>query len=319
MTKGRVLRIGTRGSELALWQARWVQDRLEEQHPDIMTAIEILKTKGDKVLDSTLAGMGDKGFFTREIEHALLDQTVDLAVHSLKDLPTELPAGLAIGAVTERGDIRDVFIPNPRNPLRTLTGQPKGAVIATGSLRRRCQLLHLCPGITVADIRGNVSTRIKKLDESDWAGMILARAGVERLGWEDRIGETLSAERFLPAVGQGALAIEIRGDDEPVRSIVSTLRHLPTEYATTAERSLLHRLEGGCQVPIGTFGRVVENQVLRLDALVGSLDGRTIVRGLIHGEPSNARRLGEELAEQLLRAGADRILEAIRALRPLSP
>jgi hydroxymethylbilane synthase len=299
-----------------MWQARWVKERLNKKHLNLETNIEILKTKGDKVPDLPLAG--DKGFFTREIEHALLDRTIDLAVHSLKDLPTELPAGLTIGAVTERGDVRDVFIPHPHNPVRTLAGQPNGAVIATSSLRRRCQVLHLYPGVSVIDVRGNVNTRMKKLDESDWAGIILARAGVERLGWEDRIGETLSAETFLPAVGQGALAIEIREDDEAVRSIVLTLRHLPTEYSTTAERSLLHRLEGGCQVPIGTFGRVIENQVLKLDALVGSLDGQMVVRGSIHGEPSNARRLGEELAEQLLRAGADRILQAIRASRPLA-
>jgi hydroxymethylbilane synthase len=315
MSKASVVRIGTRGSELALWQARWIHRTLAAKRPDLQITIDIIKTKGDKILDAPLARIGDKGLFTREIEHALLDRSIDLAVHSLKDLPTELPPGLFLGAISEREDVRDVFIPHPRNPIRTLRDQQRGAVIATGSLRRRCQLLHLRPDMSVSDIRGNLNTRMKKLEASSWAGMILARAGVVRLGWEEVIGETIAAEAILPAVGQGALGVEIRENDDRIQSIVSVLNHRPTAQATATERALLRVLEGGCQVPIGTFGRIVEgvSPTLRLDAMVGSLDGRTIVRGAIHGDPENAVHLGEQLAEQLLRAGADKILDAIRS------
>jgi hydroxymethylbilane synthase len=213
--------IGSRGSELALWQAGWVQKALERRFSHLDVPIQIIKTKGDKVLDSPLSKIGDKGLFTREIELALLSGDIDIAVHSLKDLPTELPRGLTIGATCEREDVRDVFIPHPKNPIRTLLDQPKGARIATGSLRRKCQLLHARSDFQIIDIRGNLTTRLKKLDESDWAGMMLARAGVVRLGWEGRVGETLDADKILPAVGQGALGIEIREDDERVADVVA--------------------------------------------------------------------------------------------------
>jgi hydroxymethylbilane synthase len=308
--------IGTRGSDLALWQAHWVERELQALSPGIVTKIEIIKTTGDKILDSPLSKIGDKGLFTREIESALLRNDVDLAVHSLKDLPTLLPQGLTIGAIAKREDVRDVFIPHPRNPIRTLMDQKPGARIATGSLRRKCQLLSLRRDIEVVEIRGNLNTRLRKLEESDWAGMLLARAGVVRLGWEDRIGETLSPETMLPAVGQGALGIEIRERDARISRIVSRLNHWETARATVAERALLRTLEGGCQIPIGTYGRIERNPqdevIVVLDAVVGSLDGRHLVRGKIHGDPDAAEELGSRLANTLVEGGAGEILRAIR-------
>lgn len=307
-----VLRIGTRGSDLALWQARWVEQQLGVIHPFLAITTVIIKTKGDKILDSPLSKIGDKGLFTREIENALLEDEVDLAIHSLKDLPTALPAGLRIGAISLREDVRDVFLPHPSNPARTLGQQAKGARIATGSLRRKCQLLNFRPDFSVVDIRGNLRTRINKLDESDWAGMILAKAGVLRLGWESRIGETIPIEMMLPAVGQGALGVEIRDGDTRVADLVAPLNHRETELTTSAERSLLRTLEGGCQVPIGTFSRILKNKLV-LTALVGELDGSAIVRGEREGTPDAAVEIGKELAEELLRRGADRILKSIRS------
>ena len=306
--------IGSRGSDLALWQAHWVQAQLQKRFPGLDIPIEIIKTKGDKILDSPLSKIGDKGLFTREIEAALLTKQIDLAVHSLKDLPTQLPEGLMIGAICEREDVRDVFIPHPQNPVKTLVGQPQGAKIATGSLRRKCQLLSMRPDLDIIDIRGNLNTRMKKLEESNWGGMMLARAGVVRLGWKDRIGETLDAHVMLPAVGQGALGIEVRMGDARLADIVKSLHHYATAQAALAERALLRKLEGGCQVPIGTYGRV-ENElgqdVLKLDAIVGSLDGKNIVRGRTHGAVATAETLGTRLAETLIAGGAHRILESI--------
>lgn len=309
------VRIGTRGSALALWQAHWVRDRLAEHHSGLTVEVQVIKTTGDRILDSPLSSIGDKGLFTREIEHALLAGAIDIAVHSLKDLPTQLPAGLTIGAVSEREDVRDVFLPHPANPARTLDGQNAGAVIATGSLRRRSQLLGMKKGFTVVDIRGNLNTRMRKLEESGWQGMILARAGVVRLGWAERIGETIGTDRMLPAVGQGALGIEIRTGDGETQALVAHIDSEESRVATTAERSLLRRLEGGCQIPIGAYGRIERgggDAMLRLDAMVGSLDGRTIVRGSVSGRPSDADQVGVRLAEQLLRDGAGEILQSIR-------
>jgi hydroxymethylbilane synthase len=313
--KSKQIRIGSRGSELALWQARWVQRELLQHFKKLDVTVQIIKTKGDKILDSPLSKIGDKGLFTREIEQALLSGEIDLAVHSLKDLPTELPEGLTIGAICKREDVRDVFIPHPHNTQKKLLDQPFGAKVATGSLRRKCQLLNLRRDFDIIDIRGNLNTRLKKLEESDWSGMILARAGVVRLGWEERIGETIGPDVILPAVGQGALAVEIREDDTNVASVVTPLNHVPTTQAVLAERAVLRTLEGGCQVPIGTYGRIEvkgDREMLLLDAIVGSLDGRTIVRGKIHGSVDEPELLGESLARTLLRSGADAILREIR-------
>jgi hydroxymethylbilane synthase len=310
------LRIGSRGSELALWQARWVRDRLASMHPGLTVEIEIIKTTGDKVLDAPLSRIGDKGLFTREIEHALLNKTIDLAVHSLKDLPTELPEGLMLGAVTEREDVRDVFLPRPGNSVRCLNDLPEGSAVATGSLRRKCQLLHLRPDLSIIDVRGNLNTRYAKLEASAWEGMLLARAGVVRLGWADRIGESIDPQVILPAVGQGALGIEVRVGDSRVIERIGGLHHPRTAAATTAERALLHALEGGCQVPIGTYGRIESGEGapprLMLDALVGSLDGKHVVRDSVSGSPDEADALGLALAKRLLAGGAQRILDVIR-------
>lgn len=312
------IRIGSRGSDLALWQARWVEQELRKRNDRIDVSIHIIRTKGDRILDSPLSKIGDKGLFTREIELALTAGDIDLAVHSLKDLPTQLPKGLTIGAICEREDVRDVFIPHPSNPERTLLAQREGAKIATGSLRRKCQLLSVRPDVEIIDIRGNLNTRMKKLEESDWAGMILARAGVMRLGWSDRVGEVIDTDLMLPAVGQGALGVEIRENDARIRSVVAQLNHVPTEQVTVAERALLRRLEGGCQVPIGTFARIERDGTLILDAIVGSLDGARIVRGEMDGRPENAEAIGEKLAEELLARGAAEILRQIRQTSPES-
>ena len=310
------IRIGSRGSELALWQARWVRDRLAALFPSTTCDLVIIKTTGDRVLDAPLSQIGDKGLFTREIEHALLEGSIDLAVHSLKDLPTMLPDGLMLGAVTEREDPRDVFLPRPGSAIQTLAGQPAGAVIATGSLRRTSQLLHMRPDLVIVDLRGNLNTRFAKLSSSTWGGMILAWAGVVRLGWAERIGEALDPLKMLPAVGQGALGIEIRSSDKKIKKVVQKLHHEATGYATTAERALLRALEGGCQVPIGAYARIEEKKraapKLVMDAMVGSLDGRQVVRGSISGPPETADAMGRTLANDLLAKGARPILEAIR-------
>jgi hydroxymethylbilane synthase len=311
------LYIGSRGSELALWQAHWVRDRLAALHPDTKVEIKIIKTKGDKILDAPLSKIGDKGLFTREIEHALLAGKIDLAVHSLKDLPTSLPEGLALGAVTQREDVCDVYIPRPGSVARSLLDLPFGSVVATGSLRRKCQLLNRRPDLNIVDIRGNLNTRYAKLENSTWDGMILARAGVMRLGWADRIGESIDPLVILPAVGQGALGIEVRSGDQNVMALIARLHHTPTAKATMAERALLRTLEGGCQVPIGTYGRIGSDYngeaQLRLDAMVGSLDGTHIVRDSIAGSPEDAEALGVSLAERLLAKGARQILDGIRS------
>ena len=316
--KNSVVRIGSRGSDLALWQARWVQGELLRLHRKLEISITVIHTTGDRVVDSPLSKIGDKGLFTREIEHALLRGEIDLAVHSLKDLPTVLPDGLTIGAICRREDVRDVFIPHPGNSSATLLALPEGATIATGSLRRKCQLLNLRRDFRIVDVRGNLNTRLRKLDDSEWAGMILARAGVLRLGWESRIGETIDADVILPAVGQGALAVELRSGDRRVGRLVSGLNHVPTSQAAAAERSLLARLEGGCQIPIGAYARIESRDggadLLVLDAMVGSLDGKTVIRGKSHGEPEEAEEIGRRLAETLIAGGAESILQEIRTM-----
>jgi hydroxymethylbilane synthase len=303
--------IGSRGSQLALYQAEWVMARLAEAHPETGFTVKTISTAGDVVLDKPLPEVGGKGVFTKEIEDALIAGTIDIAVHSLKDMPTELPPGLALAAVTKREDVRDVFIPHPRAEARTLDSLPPGAVIATGSLRRRAQIMSWSKGLRVVDLRGNLATRFSKLENSDWAGMILARAGVVRLGLADRIGETIDAARMMPAVGQGALGVEIRAGEPALASMLSAIASEAATYSTAAERAFLGRLEGGCKVPIGAWGRI-ESNALHLDGLVASLDGSLVYRGKVTGDPGSAAALGVGLAETLLRSGAGKALEGIR-------
>ncbi len=307
----RTLIIGSRGSELALWQSRWVRDALQRLLPSLDIEIRIIKTTGDKNLDSPFSALRDKGLFTKELEHALLDGTIDLAVHSLKDVPTVIPDSLIIGAVCMREDVSDVFISHPARGYKRLADVPEGGAVATGSLRRRCQLLCLRPDLTIAEIRGNLNTRIDKLLHSQWDGMILARAGIVRLGRPELIAEVFSPTLFLPAVGQGALAVETRKNDSEVLPLAQLLDDPNTRRATDAERALLRRLEGGCQIPIGAYGRV-ENEQLFLDGMIGSLDGTRSVRSSLHGRADECERLGIALADELLARGGDAILEELK-------
>jgi hydroxymethylbilane synthase len=304
--------IGTRGSQLALWQAEFVKAELQKRFPNREVTVKIIKTTGDKILDSPLSKIGDKGLFTKEIEHALLDRRIDLAVHSLKDVPTELPDGLRIGAITKREDVQDIFVAHPTKPYKTFEDVPTNAKIATGSLRRKCQLLNWRPDLEIIDLRGNLNTRFGRLDASDWDGMILARAGVVRLGFEDRITEILPIQRMLPAVGQGALAIEIRADDTDAVKCIEPLASEATTISVQGERAFLREFEGGCQVPIGTYGRIEQNEFI-LDAMIGSLDGTKIVRGTMRGKPTESETVGTQLARTLSESGGKVILEHIRS------
>jgi hydroxymethylbilane synthase len=306
------LNIGTRQSPLALWQAEFVKAELQKNNPSLTVELVPIKTTGDKILDSPLSKIGDKGLFTREIEHYLLDGRIDLAVHSLKDLPTQTPDGLAITAITRREDTRDVLIAKEKHTVQTL---PQHAVIATGSLRRRSQLLALRPDFKIVDIRGNLNTRFKKFDESPWDAMILAFAGVHRLGWDERISALIPHEEMLPAVGQGALGIETRTGDTETLALLTVLNDPITERCTKAERALLRHLEGGCQIPIGAFAESQEN-TLSLSAFVGSLDGTTTLRKTISAvapDVAAAESLGTALAEALLKQGGWEILYSIRS------
>ncbi|MBE0630916.1 MAG: hydroxymethylbilane synthase [Burkholderia vietnamiensis] len=305
----KTLVIGTRGSALALWQAEHVKARLEKRFRNLEVELRIIKTKGDKILDQSLSKIGDKGLFTREIENALLANKVDIAVHSLKDLPTETPAGLVIAAISEREVVNDALI---SSKWKSIADLPEGAVIATGSLRRTAQLRHLRPDLEIIDIRGNLNTRMQKFDASEWDAMLLAYAGVKRLGWEHRIAQVIPTSLLLPAVGQGALGIEIRGDDNRTADIISCLHHAETAAAATAERSLLHALEGGCQIPIGAWARMERGRLV-LDAMVASINGalRLDTRGSTT-DPAKAEALGVRVAGKLLANGAREILQAIR-------
>ncbi len=307
--------IGTRGSKLALWQADHVRGALAEVRDGISVEIRTIRTTGDAAPHIPLSKLGLKGLFTKEIEQALLDGTIDMAVHSLKDLPTVLPPGLALGAVMKREDAHDVFIAHPRRTVGSVDRLPAGATIATGSLRRTCQLLRWRPDLRIADLRGNVNTRLSMLDRSDWEGIILAKAGVVRLGVAERITETIPFDRMLPAPGQGALAIEVRDGDDRVLDLVKRLSDENTSASTAGERALLRALEGGCQVPIGAYGRIEKGQFC-LDAMIGSPDGRRIIRGASHGEPARSESLGEELAGALLRSGGKELLELARSTEP---
>lgn len=297
-----VLTIGSRGSQLALWQARHIQAQLSEL--GVETRIEIIRTTGDKITDVPLAKVGGKGLFTKEIEEALLDGRIDLAVHSLKDLPTELPEGLALAAIPEREETADALIGARLDDL------PAGACVGTSSLRRAAQLRALRPDLVIENIRGNLDTRLRKLDEGQYHAILLAAAGLRRLGWAGRIAELLTADRMVPAVGQGALAIETRAGG-PALELCKALDHAPTRAAVTAERALLAALGGGCQVPIGAHARVGEDGVLRLTAVVAHPEGHTLLRHEDEGPAGEAEALGRRAAEALLNSGARVILHQV--------
>jgi hydroxymethylbilane synthase len=303
----RDLVIGTRGSKLALWQAEWVHARLRELEPDLAVSLKRIKTAGDKILDAPLATIGGKGLFVKEIEDALLRGEIDLAVHSMKDVPTHLPAGLEILAIPEREDPRDVLITLNKVSLKRLM---PGSRIGTSSLRRQTQLLHYRADLSIQILRGNLDTRLRKLEAGEYDGIILAAAGIKRLGWSDRVTEYLSPDVCLPAIGQGALALEGRADDGFVREVVARLDHHPTRMAVTAERAFLERLEGGCQVPMAAHATIT-NGILTLNALIAGVNGRRLVRDLLQGPVHDAHRLGVQLAERLLAHGGDEILKEI--------
>jgi len=308
MNKKTKVVIGSRGSDLALWQANFIKKELERKNRNIVVDIKIIKTKGDKILDVALSKIGDKSLFTKELEIQLLEKKIDLAVHSLKDLQTQIPDGLKLSAVTKRHGAEDVLI--ARKKGITILNLKKGATVATGSLRRGCQLLHLRPDIKTVDLRGNVQTRIEKFLKSDWDAIILARAGVERLKLKKYISSYIHTDLMLPAVGQGALGIEIHKDNLFVDELLQKIHHDDTYSAVLAERSLLKTLEGGCQVPIGAFAEVKSNG-LYLDAMVGSLDGTITFRKRLRGSKNKPEILGKSLAKDLLKAGAKSVLKEI--------
>ena len=301
------LTIGTRQSLLALWQSNHIAALLREKYPECEVVLKKIVTKGDRILDVPLAQIGGKGLFTKEIETELADGTIDLAVHSLKDMPTVLPEGLCLTAITERANVGDAFVSNKYTSFEEL---PLGAVIGTSSLRRKAQLLAARPDLQIMDLRGNVDTRLRKLDEGLYDAIILAAAGLERLGHGDRITALIPPDVCLPAVGQGALAIEARTADDEVRSMLEFLNDLPTKQSTDAERAFLGLLEGGCQVPIGVHANVAGEQI-KIEAIIAALDGSTVLRDTITGKAEDAVALGQQLGKKMLAAGGQEILAAI--------
>ncbi len=305
------IRIGTRKSKLALWQSEWVKAQIEKKFPEVEVELVKITTKGDKILDVPLAKIGDKGLFTKEIEEAMLRGEVDIAVHSLKDVPSKLPEGLKLIAYSDREDPRDAFLSNGKYTLETL---PEGAVVGTSSLRRKAQLRILRPDLETRDLRGNVDTRIRKLKEGQYDAIILAAAGVKRLGWEDEIDEILSPDRMIPSVSQGILGIEGREDDKEIERIVrEAINSYESEVAATVERAFLRTVEGGCQVPLGCYAVVNEDRV-HVRAFISDLDGKFFHReeGVFRfSSLEDADRIGVSVAERLLSAGGREILEEL--------
>jgi hydroxymethylbilane synthase len=302
----RTIRVGSRGSRLALVQARAIMEALA---PDADVELEIIQTQGDRVTDRPLSQVGGSGLFIKEIEKALLEERIDLAVHSMKDVPSRIAEGLTLAATTERKDPRDAFVSRRAESIESL---PEGARLATGSLRRRSQLLVRRPDLRIEELRGNVPTRLAKLDASEWEGIVLAAAGLERLGLSERIRSLIPLETMLPAVGQGALAVEIRESDEALAKILARVNHEDSERAVAAERALLARLEGGCQVPIGAYAEIADGE-LRLRSFVGSIDGAKHLKREIAGRPEEAEALGLALADQMLDSGAAEIIRDVEA------
>ncbi|WP_233115761.1 hydroxymethylbilane synthase [Aggregatibacter actinomycetemcomitans] len=303
------LKIATRQSPLALWQANYVKDLLQQLYPDLNVELVPMVTKGDVILDSPLAKIGGKGLFVKELENALLNKEADIAVHSMKDVPMQFPEGLGLAVICKREDPRDAFV---SNSYRTLAELPQGAVVGTSSLRRQCQLKTLRPDLEIRSLRGNVGTRLSKLDNGDYDAIILASAGLIRLGLAERIASFIDVEQSLPAAGQGAVGIECRTDDVAVQQLLAPLADAETTSCVLAERAMNNRLQGGCQVPIGGYA-VLRDGELYLRALVGSVDGSTIIRSEGKSAVENADVLGVQIAEQLLAQGADKILQDIYA------
>ena len=302
-----LLRIGTRGSALALWQAEWVRSRLTAAHPGLTVELVTIKTQGDKILDVPLAKVGGKGLFVKEIEEALLEGRVEVAVHSMKDMPAELPAGLRVAAMPLREDPRDVLVMREGSGFADL---PPGARVGTSSLRRATQLLHLRGDLKIETLRGNLDTRLRKLETQGFHAVVVAAAGMKRMGLSHLITQYLEPELMLPAVGQGALGIETRTEDRPTNELVAELAHPPTMVAVRAERAFLRRLQGGCEVSIGGYG-TLEGERLTLTGMVADLQGRRVIRRVLQGEARKAEEIGERLAEVVLAAGGAEILAEI--------
>ena len=307
MNNKTILKIATRQSPLALWQANYVKDRLIQLYPALSVELVPMVTKGDVILDTPLAKIGGKGLFVKELETALLNGEADIAVHSMKDVPMQFPQGLGLSVICPREDPRDAFV---SNKYRTLNELPQGAVVGTSSLRRQCQLKQLRPDLDIRSLRGNVGTRLSKLDQGDYDAVILASAGLIRLGLRERIASFIEPEISLPAAGQGAVGNECRVDDQDVHQLLAPLADATTTACVLAERAMNNRLQGGCQVPIGGYA-VLQNNEIHLRALVGALDGSAIIRAEGKSAVENGEELGVQIAEQLLRQGADKILQSI--------
>lgn len=305
----RTVIIGTRGSKLAIWQAEWVRSKLCNLWPEYDFIVSVIKTKGDKIIDVPLSQIGDKGLFTKELEDALLEGDIDLAVHSMKDVPVSLPPELAIAAVTERADPRDVLVTPKGESIESL---PAGARLGTSSLRRKAQLKHYRPDLLLEDLRGNVPTRLAKMQEKGLDGIIVAAAGLERLNLRSRISQYLPYSICLPAVGQGAIGLEVRRSDEEMLRLLEPINHPSTAAAVAAERAFLAAVEGGCRLPVAALGKLEKNGFLHLQGLVASLDGKKLIRSSVWGDPGDAKDLGMALAKELLRLGAEAILREIR-------
>ncbi len=304
----RTLRIGTRASALALWQANWVKSELEKKYPELEVTLTKIKTQGDKILDVPLAMVGGKGLFVKEIQEAMLRNEIDIAVHSMKDVPTFFPEGTGLRCITEREDPRDIAV--LKEGVSSFLEIRQGGRIGTSSLRRKAQLLHMRPDLEMVDIRGNVQTRISKLTEDNLDAVILAAAGMHRLGFADQIGEYFEPKTCLPAIGQGALGLESRIDDDQTNALIDFFNHPPTAIAVTAERAVLSTLEGGCQVPIAAFGTVTGDQ-LELTALVSDVAGKHMIKKTVTCHVDQAEATGVALAKQLLAEGAGPILNEV--------
>ncbi|MEB3181064.1 MAG: hydroxymethylbilane synthase [Nostocaceae cyanobacterium] len=308
----RIIRIGSRKSQLALVQTHWVQGELQKRFPDINFEVHTMSTQGDKILDVALAKIGDKGLFTKELELGMVNNEIDFAVHSLKDLPTRLPEGLYLGAITERENPADALVVHEKHKDKQIDTLPPGAVVGTSSLRRLAQLRHHFPHLTFKDVRGNLNTRLAKLDAGEYDALILAVAGLQRLGMGDRVHQVIPKEVSLHAVGQGALGIECRAEDTELISILKSIEHAPTRDRCLAERAFLRDLEGGCQVPIGV-NTEFDGDNLILSGIVASVDGTQVVQDTVTGAASDAEKLGTQLAQRLRQQGAQEILDKIFA------